>query len=246
MAKVKEPKAAKVKEPKAATVSADAGDLLDALGGDVKVAAKKKESDTPRITVTEPAVVAALKKYQDGKKKVAEAEQEVNAAKMVLDPVARRAHQDRSRLDKQTHKSVHIYDSATMNGTTYTLGRISAGANAEGVDKEGRSKVGPARAALKEVFGEADFNKYFAVSVALGLKEEACTAETVAMLKEKLGADVFASLFQSSPCIKILQISEKDKQQVLMRDLVQDDGVAQKVAAACAKQLLKRGYDALK
>jgi hypothetical protein len=235
---------AKAAEPKVQAGSAG-DDLLDSLGDVVSKDTKKKDSDTPKIVVAEKAVVEALKKMSEAKKKRKEADQMVKAAESVIDPAARTAHQQRARLDKQTYKSVHLYDSATQNGVTYVLGRFQPGEEAAGLDKEGRSKVGPARAALKALFAEK-FDEYIGVSVSLSIKEEACTAETVKLLKEKLGEDTFKALFQSDPCLVFHQVSATDKQQKLMRDYVMDDGIQQKVSEAMSKQLIKRGYDALK
>lgn len=228
----------KVKTAKGLAEDAGAGDILDMLG-DVKVEDKKKESSTPRLVTKDTAVVAALVKFEAARKRAQEAKQEQEAAAKVIDPAARSAHQDKSRLDHATHKSVHIYDEGTMNGVTYTLGRFSPGDEAKG------KKVGVAREALKAIFGDK-FDEYFKVAVELSIKEEESTSENIKLIREKLGEELFRKLFVADPCIRVLTNSMEDKQQKLMRDFVLDDGVQQKCAAAAMKKLLKRGYDALK
>jgi len=229
---------------KTKTAKADETQATDILGmlGDVKVAEKgKKESSTPKVVVDKGnvAVCEALIKFNQAKKEVKDAEQRRDAAGEAIDPLARSTQQDKSRLDKAVHKSIHLYEEKTMAGVTYVLGRFSEGEEAKG------AKLGAARAELKSIFG-TDFDKYFAVAVALSIKEDACTAETIKLLQEKLGVELFNRLFVAAPCLKIHSLSNEDKLQKLMADYVMDDGVQQKVAQAAGKKLLKRGYDSLK
>lgn len=229
------------KTKKSAEPQAAATDILGMLG-DVKVAEKgKKESTTPKVVVAKSnsEVCAALVTFNKAKKEVKDAEQRRDAAAEKIDPLARATQQDKSRLDKAVHKSIHLYEEETMAGATYVLGRFSAGEAAQG------AKLGAARTELKEIFG-ADFDKYFAVSVALSIKEDACTAETIKLLQDKLGVEMFNRLFVASPCLKIHTLSAEDKMQAVMQAYIMDDGVQQKVATAAGKKLLKRGYDSIK
>lgn len=224
-------KSAKAPEP-------DADDILGALG-DVKVE-DKKTSDTKsiKVLVDDKAVCAALRERAKYKKAMEDAEQKLKAAIQVIDPVAKQSHQDRSRLDKNVHKSVHLYDKESMVGATFVLGRFSPSTEASG------KKVPAGKAALQEVFGEK-FGEYFRVSAELKVKEDACTPETVKLLREKLGDD-FNRLFTAVPAIGLVRVSEKDKMQVLMRDFVLDDAIQALVAKAAGLKLLKRGYDSIK
>lgn len=229
---------------KTKTAKADETQATDILGmlGDVKMEENgKKESSTPKVVVDKgnTTFCEELIKFCQAKKEVKDAEQRRDAAAEAIDPLARSTQQDKSRLDKVVHKSIHLYEEKTMAGATYGLGRFSQGEEAKG------AKLGAARDELKNIFG-ADFDKYFAVAVALSIKEDACTAETIKLLKEKLGVEMFNRLFVASPCLKIHTLSAEDKLQKLMADYVMDDGVQQKVEAAYGKKLLKRGYDYLK
>jgi len=214
-------------------------DPLAALGMGVKVKEKKsKKSDTPKIMVDAEAVCVAIKNWAKANKDKKDADQRMKSAQKVIMPLAQQTLQDKSRSEGTVHKSVHVYEKESMNGVTYKLGRFSPG---DAVEPDSVSK---AREALKEIFG-SDFEKYFRVAVSLTVNEDECTAENIALLREKLGDEVFGRLFEASPALKINTTSDKDKLQLLMRDCIMEKDVIAKVGIAASKKLLKRGYDSL-
>ena len=203
----------------------------------------KKKADSKSIKIVVDAkgqadVCEALRERDKAAKELDDADQKLKAAIQVIMPAGKAALQDRSRLDKTTHKSVHLYEKETMAGATFVLGRFSTSTKASG------KQVPAGKAALLKVFGEK-FGSYFRVSAELKVKEDACTPATVALLREKLGDD-FNKLFTAVPAIGMIRVSEKDKMQVLMRDFILEDEIQALVAKAAGLDLLKRGYDSVK
>jgi hypothetical protein len=237
-------KATKKDESVAVTAKPKAANSLFASMGTVKVKPKEKEPETPRVKVTDPTVCAAIVKFNDERKLEKEHETLKKAAVAVVAPEAKGAHQNLSRLGKLVHKSIHVYDEKTGQGMTYQLGRWTPGDEAKGATKEGQPKAALAWEAIQAIFGEKT-EAYFRQEVSLSVKEEFCTAETMALLQEKLGDD-YARLFEAEPRLGFLKVAAGEAMQTLSRDCVLDDAVKANAVKASTAKLISLGWETFK
>ena len=228
----------------AATGAPKAANNLFAAMGAVKAKPKEKETDTPKIKVTDPAVCAAIVKFNEEKKLEKEHETLKKAAAAIIAPEAVAAHQNLSRLAHGVYKSVHVYDEKSGQGLTYQMGRFSPGDEAEGLTKDEQPKAALAWNTAQEIFGSKT-DLYLVPEISLAVKDEFCTVETMTLLQEKLGDD-YARLFEAEPRLGFLKISATEAMQTLRRDCVFDPTVKAMAEKAAQAKIIKLGYETFK
>jgi hypothetical protein len=202
-----------------------------ASGGAGTVAAKATAAKTPKVGVT-PIVKAAINRLCHATARAKSAESDQKAERKVIDPALTTIVRDKSRMDKAFVQTVNVDDDISFTHGRIELEKPSATTTATAIEKD-----------LRDLLG-SDYPNYITSGMTLSIKAAElkgypATMATIALLKEKLGAD-FGRLFEFSGYLDQVEVAAAGTTVAkLTHDYVMDPVWETRLKPAIQKGLLK-------